>query len=66
MSSIRYRVFNDGRAMKISIKAGRTVQIVSISCPSMMNLLNFFLSIRDITRYRVKIVMRDRIIIAWS
>jgi len=29
----------EGRAMKISMKAGRIVQIVSISCPSSRNLL---------------------------
>jgi hypothetical protein len=45
VSSIKYNVFNEGKAMKISMKAGRMVQIVSISCPSMMNLLNFFLTI---------------------
>jgi hypothetical protein len=45
VSSIKYSVFNEGKAIKINIKDGRMVQIVSISCPSMMNLLNFFLTV---------------------
>ena len=49
-SSIRYNVFIEGRAMKISNSAGTIVQIVSISCPSMENLLNFFLVINDTVR----------------
>jgi len=65
-SSIRYKVFIEGRAMKISMVPGRIVQIDSISCPSAMNLLNFFPFIRDSIEYRVMIVISDRIIIAWS
>jgi len=64
VSSIRYRVFSDGRAIKINRKAGRIVQIVSISCPSMMNLLKFFPMIMEVTRYSVKIVIKIRIIMA--
>lgn len=52
--------------MKISMVPGRMVQIDSISCPSEMNLLNFFLFIKDVIEYRVMIVIRDRMIIAWS
>lgn len=48
------------------MKAGTIVQIVSISCPSMEYLLNFFVSMREITTYSVKIVINDRIIIEWS
>jgi len=33
-SSIKYRVFIDGMAMKINIKAGKAVQNTSISCAS--------------------------------
>jgi hypothetical protein len=47
VSSIRYSVFSEGKAIKINMKAGRMVQIVSISCPSMMNLLNFLLVIME-------------------
>ena len=50
--------------MKININAGKTVQIVSISCPSITYLLYFFLIIKEVTRYKVKIVIRVRIIIA--
>lgn len=42
ISSIRYRVFKDGSAMKISTREGTIVHIVSNSCPSIMNLLYFF------------------------
>jgi len=66
VSSIKYNVFRDGRAIKIRRKAGRIVQMVSISCPSMMNLLKFFPRIIEVTRYSVKIVIRIRIIMAWS
>ncbi len=64
VSSIRYSVFSDGRAMKINRKAGKIVQIVSISCPSIMNLLKFFPKIMEVSRYNVRIVIRIRIIIA--
>lgn len=66
MSSIKYKVFKEGRAIKISMKAGKIVQIVSISCPSMVYLLYFFLIIKEVTKYKVKIVIKVKIIIAWS
>jgi len=66
VSSIRYRVFSEGRAIKIKRIAGRIVQIVSISCPSITYLLNFFLVTSDTTRYKVMIVIKIRIIMAWS
>jgi len=50
VSSIRYNVFKDGRAMKIRRNAGKIVQIVSISCPSIINLLKFFPKIIEVTR----------------
>ena len=34
VSSMRYSVRRDGRAMVIRIRAGRMVQIISISCTS--------------------------------
>jgi len=64
VSSIRYNVFREGRAMKIKRKAGRIVQIVSISCPSIMNLLKFFPRIIEVTRYSVRIVIKIKIIMA--
>jgi len=66
VSSIRYKVFRDGRAMKINRKAGRIVQIVSISCPSIMNLLKLFPRIIEVTKYSVKTVIKIKMIIAWS
>ena len=66
VSSIKYNVFRDGMAINTSIKAGKTVQIVSISCPSIMNLLNDFLTIIEIIKYSVRMVIRVRMIIAWS
>jgi len=66
VSSIRYNVLRDGRAMKIRRKAGKIVQIVSISCPSMMNLLKVLPKIMEVTRYNVKIVIKIKMIIAWS
>jgi len=64
VSSIKYKVFSDGIAMKISKIAGKMVQIVSISCPSIMNLLKFFPIVVDIVRYNVIIVIRIRITMA--
>ena len=52
--------------MKINKKAGRIVQMVSISWPSMMNLLNFFPTTKVNTKYKVMIVISTRIIMAWS
>jgi hypothetical protein len=40
--------------------------MVSISCPSETNLLNFFDTIKEKTKCKVKIVIKIRIIIAWS
>jgi hypothetical protein len=42
-SSIMYSAFIEGRAMNTNINEGVTVQNVSISCPSDINLLNLFL-----------------------
>ena len=50
--------------MKINKKAGRIVQMVSISWPSMMNLLNFFPTTKVNTKYKVMIVISTRIIMA--
>jgi hypothetical protein len=52
--------------MKINIKAGIMVQMVSISCPSIKYLLNLFEIMRDPTKYRVRIVISERMIIEWS
>jgi len=66
VSSIRYRVFNEGSAIKINKIAGAIVQIVSISCPSLTYLLKIFLLVIEITNCKVKIVIIVKMIIAWS
>lgn len=66
VSSIRYKIFIEGRAIKRSITAGRIVQIVSISCPSMRNLWYLFLITIEIIMFSVMIVIRIRMIIEWS
>jgi len=66
VSSIKYRVFSEGIAMKISRTAGRIVQMVSISCPSIINLLKFFPMVVDNVKYNVIIVIKIKIIMAWS
>jgi len=53
-------------AINTSIRAGRMVQMVSISWPSMMNLLNDFLTIIEIIKYKVRMIISVKIIIAWS
>jgi hypothetical protein len=64
VSSIKYNVFKEGKAIKISIKVGSKVQIVSTSCPSVIYLLKFFVIISEIIRYRVMTVTIVKIIIA--
>jgi len=66
LSSIRYRIFIDGSAMKTSIKAGRMVQIVSISCPSKRNLLYDDDTTGDRIMYNVRMVINVKMIIEWS
>jgi len=43
VSSIRYKIFREGRAMKSRKMAGMIVQMVSISCPSIVNLSTYLL-----------------------
>jgi hypothetical protein len=64
VSSIKYNVFIEGKAIKRSKKAGRSVQMVSISWPSIMNLLNSFDPITDRMIYMVITVIRIKTIIA--
>jgi hypothetical protein len=52
--------------MNSNRRAGRMVQIVSISCPSIRYLLNVFLNTSEVSIYRVRIVIRTRTIIEWS
>lgn len=66
LSSIKYKFFKEGRAIKINKKEGRIVQMVSISCPSLINLLKFLVKNKETTKYNVKIVIVIRTIIVWS
>ena len=66
MSSIRYRVFIDGKAMNKRSTAGSRVQMVSISWPSIMYLLNTLAAMAEMMTYIVKTVIRIRTIMAWS
>jgi len=66
VSSIMYKVFSEGMAIKINMIDGRMVQMVSISCPSVTYLLKILLFIIEMSKYKVKIVIRVKIIIAWS
>jgi len=56
----------DGKAMNSKSTAGRRVQIVSISWPSIMNLLNSFALTTEIMMYIVMIVIKISTIIEWS
>jgi len=49
--------------MKIRRTPGNTVQIVSISCPSRRNLLKNLFSTEESIRYKVRTVVRIRMII---
>jgi hypothetical protein len=65
-SSIKYSVFKEGMAIKISIKAGKEVQNSSISCDSKKNRLMFLLKIEEVRINRVLVVTKNKIIIVWS
>jgi hypothetical protein len=66
VSSMRYNVFMDGKAINSNKTAGSSVQMVSISCPSIMNLLKTFDKITEVITYIVMIVIRISTIIEWS
>jgi len=66
LSSIKYKFFNEGKAINTNNKDGKIVQIVSISCPSIMNLLNLLINNKDNTRYNVRTVIVINTIIVWS
>ena len=50
VSSIRYKVFSEGRAMNSKRIPGMIVQIDSISCPSIKYLLNTFLRVKEMSK----------------
>lgn len=66
VSSIKYRIFNDGIAIKINIIAGRTVQINSMDCSSISIRFVNFLNDNIVIMYPTQIVIATIIIIVWS
>jgi len=66
LSSIKYRFFKEGRAINTNNNDGKMVQIVSISCPSIINLLNLLTISKDNTKYKVRIVIVIKTIMVWS
>lgn len=66
VSSVKYKIFNDGIAIKIKINIGIIVQINSIVWPWSKNrLINLLLIIRDIIK-KIIIVIKIKIIIVKS
>jgi len=52
--------------MNTNSKDGKMVQMVSISCPSIINLLNLLTTSKDKTKYKVRTVIVIRTIMVWS
>jgi len=65
-SSSIYKSRKDGKAIKIKIIAGTTVQIISIVCPSSRNRLVIELKNNVAIIYPTKVVIKISTIIAWS
>ena len=65
-SSNIYNNRSEGRAIKIKIIAGITVQIISIVCPSNKNRLVIELKNSVIIIYPTNVVIKIKTIIAWS
>jgi len=66
LSSIKYKFFSEGKAINTNNKDGKIVHTVSISCPSMINLLNLLIINKDKTKYNVRTVIVIKTIIVWS
>lgn len=66
VSSVRYKIFRDGIAIKIKIIMGKIVQINSIVCPDRRNRFVWLLKIIIIIMNKIRIVMRVKIIIVKS
>jgi len=66
ISSVKYRIFKDGMAIKIKINMGMIVQINSIKCPWSRNRsINLFLIILIIIK-KISKVIKSKIIIVKS
>lgn len=66
ISSNKYNSRKEGRAIKISVIAGKIVQIISIFCPSSRNRLFNLLKNRLLIKYPTKIVIINKISRVWS
>lgn len=66
ISSIIYKVFIEGRAIKTNKNAGIDVQNTSVWCDSSINRLNLFISIDIIIIDSVNVVILIIRIIVWS
>lgn len=66
ISSIIYRIRNEGRAIIIRMTAGRIVQIVSTSWASIVLVwVSLVVNISEII-YKTRVLMRKTIISVWS
>ncbi|GLS81904.1 hypothetical protein GCM10007893_27500 [Paracoccus marinus] len=62
ISSVRYRMRRDGRAIRIRMTAGRMVQVVSISWASvMLVLVSFVVSVED-RAYKTRKLIKEIVI----
>lgn len=66
ISSVKYRMRKDGRAIRIKIIAGRIVQMVSISWAFVMLVLVSFVVSVESRAYSTRKLIRDMAIKAWS
>lgn len=66
VSSIRYSVRRDGRAIVIRIRAGRMVQIISISCTSVAFVWYRLVSNKTEIVYSTNMLIKKIIISVWS
>lgn len=66
ISSVKYKIFKEGIAIKIKINIGRIVQINSIKCLSNRNRLVKLLKINDLIIKKIRIVIKIKIIMVKS
>ena len=66
ISSVKYKIFNDGKAIKIKIIIGRNVQIISIIWFWRIYLLFILLISKEIIIYEIMIVIINKINMKWS
>ena len=64
ISSVRYRMRRDGRAIRIRMTAGRMVQVVSISWASVMLVLVSFVVSVENRAYKTRKLIKEIVISA--